>query len=109
MRRYDEPISVEPAVDSAVDSAVDPAVDPAGPPARFRWRRRRYVVHAVLAHWVELGAWWRRRDREGLPVHLDGQGRYVWRVEARAGATDGVFDLAYDEATGTWSLTRAHD
>lgn len=28
-------------------------------PAQFRWRTRWYGVHAVLAHWVEAGGWWR--------------------------------------------------
>ena len=99
MRRYDETVAVEAAGDAS------------GQPSRFLWRGRLYIVRGILAHWVELGAWWRQRDREGLPLHVDGRGRHVWRVEARAGAssTDGVFDLAHDEGAREWSLTRAHD
>jgi len=28
-------------------------------PAQFLWRGRLYVVRGVLAHWVEIGEWWR--------------------------------------------------
>ncbi len=27
-------------------------------PAEFLWRGRAYLVHEVLAHWVEAGRWW---------------------------------------------------
>jgi hypothetical protein len=99
MRRYDEVVAVEGAADAS------------GEPARFLWRGRLYIVRGVLAHWVELGAWWRKRDREGLPVRIDGGGREVWRVAARAGRTsaEGVYDLAYDESDRVWSLTHALD
>ncbi len=33
------------------------------PPAQFLWRGRLYVVRAVLAHWIEVGAWWRSAAR----------------------------------------------
>ena len=49
------------------------------------WRGRLYVVRGVLAHWVEVGAWWRARLPDGLPVRIDESGREVWRVEAGAG------------------------
>ena len=42
-RRYDEPVEVRRRDDE---------------PAQFLWRDRLYVVQAVLAHWVETGAWW---------------------------------------------------
>jgi Family of unknown function (DUF6504) len=99
MRRYDEVVAVEGAADAS------------GEPSRFLWRGRLYVVRGVLAHWVELGAWWLQRDRAGLPVTINGGGREVWRVEARAGrsSADGVYDLAYDEGARAWSLTHAVD
>jgi Family of unknown function (DUF6504) len=99
VRRYDEAVAVEAVGDAS------------GEPSRFLWRGRLYVVRGVLAHWVELGAWWRQRDREGLPVHVDGGGREVWRVEARPGRSeaDGVYDLAYDASARAWSLTHALD
>src|SRR4051812_7823420 len=42
-RRSADPVDVERQADA---------------PARFRWRDRDYAVRAVLAHWVETGAWW---------------------------------------------------
>ncbi len=78
----------------------------AGRPVAFRWRRRRYVVRAVLAHWVEATAWW-----QGLAAGSSGsrsQTREVWRVEAvsRAGTT-GVVDLAV--VAERWRLVRVID
>jgi hypothetical protein len=80
-------------------------------PAQFLWRGRLYVVRDVLAHWVEVGAWWRQRGADGLPVRVDQAGRQVWRVEARPGraAASGVYDLAYDESARTWTLARTLD
>ena len=40
-------------------------------PTQFLWRGRLYVVRAVLAHWIELGAWWAgpgSRRRRPVPV-----------------------------------------
>ncbi len=42
-RRYDEPVEVRRRDDE---------------PVEFLWRGRHYAVRAVLAHWVETGAWW---------------------------------------------------
>jgi hypothetical protein len=99
VRRYDDPVEVWPAAVGA------------DRPGQFRWRGRRYVVRGVLAHWVEAGAWWRPRGADGLPVRIDDAGRHLWRVEADTGrsATPGVYDLAYDEAGGSWTLARALD
>ena len=102
MRRYDESIAVEGASQGTSEGRT-------GEPARFLWRGRLYVVRGVLAHWVELGAWWLQRDRSGLPVHRGGSGRELWRVEANDGVYGGVYDLAYDEVEQAWSLTRAWD
>lgn len=80
-------------------------------PAQFLWRGRLYVVRGVLAHWVEVGAWWRARLPDGLPVRVDDASREVWRVEAGAGRSSGsgVYDLEYDEGAGSWTLARALD
>jgi hypothetical protein len=82
---------------------VEMVADEAGEPAAFRWRGRRYAVHAVLARWVEALPWWVDRGY--------GQ-RYVWRVEAtsRTG-TSGVYDL-YRVSRGEgcqWGLERVID
>lgn len=75
-------------------------------PAQFLWRGRLYLIHAVLAHWIESGQWWRQ-----VPVSLDEREREVWRVEAGTGRTAplGVFDLGFDWSTGRWSVVRVHD
>ncbi len=108
-RRYADPLR----------DAVDVRPDRSGRrPAQFRWRGRLYVVRDVQAHWVEVGAWWRQRTADGLPARIDQAGRQVWRVEAvpgrRAGlsvasAASGVYDLSYDEAARSWTLTRTLD
>jgi hypothetical protein len=96
-----------------VDVRRDIPAAPAGPahPEQFLWRGRLYVVRSVLAHWVEIGAWWRARSPDGLPERIDDSGCQVWRVEASAGrgAALGVFDLTFDEAAASWTLTRALD
>lgn len=107
-------------------------------PAQFLWRGRLYVVRGVLAHWVEVGPWWRTAalvgtdpgpDPRAVPVagaattgaapgvHAGAGGtdepgeREVWRVEAAAGraAPTGVFDLSHDPGSGRWTLARALD
>jgi hypothetical protein len=80
-------------------------------PTQFLWRGRLYVVRGVLAHWMEVGTWWRARLPDGLPVRIDESGREVWRVEAGAGRASpvGVYDLVYDEAATSWTLARALD
>lgn len=87
MRRIDE--SIESLTPVASDSTA---------PLAFRWRGRRYVVGAVLAHWVETGAWWRRaapQSTSGSGEVLDPE-RWLWRVEACRGAQTGVFDLCME-------------
>jgi hypothetical protein len=90
---------------------VDVRRDEGSRPDQFVWRGRLYVVRGVLAHWVEVGAWWHSRLPDGLPARVDEHGREVWRVEALAGraGTPGVYDLAYDEAAASWTLARSHD
>lgn len=114
MRRYDDP--VETRWGRVGDQEA---------PEGFRWRGRAYAVRAVLAHWIETGAWWSSpaatavtvADAPDSPVGLAAPDllaeREVWRVEAsRAGAgaaaRSGVFDLLHDE-TGRWQLVGCAD
>jgi hypothetical protein len=128
MRTYGEVIDVRtvPATGSALGvraqavGGADGGADAgSGVPAQFLWRGRVYLVRDVLAHWVELGAWWvapgRSRRSAGpagsagsagstaeLPrsvaVDVGAVEREVWRVEAAAGrsAATGVYDLVRD-------------
>jgi hypothetical protein len=75
-----------------------------GGPLRFRREGRPYLVLAVLAHWVESGAWWVHGGTSSTP-----QERQVWRVEVRAEGHDttGVHDLMHDGRT--WRLIRTLD
>jgi len=95
VRRYDDVVEVRLAPVEPDQVKDDQA------PWQFVWRGRLYVVGTVLAHWVEVGAWWRVRDAAGLPVAAHATGRQVWRVEARAGRTSalGVYDLTCDDLT----------
>jgi hypothetical protein len=110
VRRFGDPVLVKV---SKVDSDGD-TVDQARP-AQFLWRDRLYVVRAVLAHWVEAGAWWRRRGPDGLPMTIDAVEHEVWRVEADTGRSGvrGVYDLVHqparDDAAGDWTLARTLD
>ena len=116
-------------IDESIESLTPVASDGAAPLA-FRWRGRRYVVGAVLAHWVETGAWWRRtapRPTSGsgeLSDSVPDPERWLWRVEACRGAQTGVFDLCLevddrpaahsadssrDQGPGRWSLHAIYD
>jgi hypothetical protein len=108
-RRYGDP--VRDVIDVRRESTAGTAGTAGTHPTQFLWRGRLYVVRGVLAHWVEVGAWWRSRLPDGLPVRIDECGREVWRVEAGAGRASpvGVYDLVYDEAATSWTLARALD
>ena len=121
-RRYDDPVEVRRRDDE---------------PAEFLWRDRLWVVRAVLARWVETGAWWQAAVPAGAGISgtavisgttggTDGCAalaldsavlsveRELWRVEATRGRVHGmgVFDLCFDWSApaGTgWTLTRALD
>ena len=94
MRRYDDPVEVRKG--------------PEEDPEQFLWRGKLWKVRAVLAHWVETGAWWQSAgaraaigsddvgdDRiaavtRGGGLHGDLHGdllgeRELWRVEAATG------------------------
>ena len=121
MRRYDDPVDVRKGMVEGTEG-----------PEQFLWRGRLWKVQSVLAHWVETGAWWNsagaravlgteaaETSSEGgraLSVLPDAAAeREVWRVEASRGRLaaegggDGVFDLLFDWAEGSWRLTRCLD
>jgi hypothetical protein len=123
MRRYDDPVDVRRGM-----------VDGTEGPEQFLWRGRLWKVHAVVAHWVETGAWWDSAGARAVlgtdeaTTHEVGVGgaalsvlpdlsaeREVWRVEASRGRISaeggggGVFDLLFDWAEGSWRLARCMD
>ena len=127
MRRYDDPVEVRKGMVS--DPSGDPDNDLEGP-EQFLWRGKLWKVRAVLAHWVETGAWWQSAgaravigsDDTGDDPPPAGSGdllgeREVWRVEAAAGMKvpddeglgGGVFDLSFDWSDGTWQLVGCVD
>ena len=100
-RRYDDPVEVRRRDDE---------------PAEFLWRDRLWVVRAVLARWVETGAWWQTAVQSGAGIDSAALSveRELWRVEATRGRVHGmgVFDLCFDwsATAGTgWTLARALD
>jgi len=123
MRRYDDPVEVR--VGAATDDRA---------PDQFLWHGRLWKVRAVLAHWVETGAWW---SSPGVRAVIGSEGQVVdedapeprpvgdllterelWRVEAGRGRAvgpdgepdgGGVFDLAFDWADGRWQLVGCVD
>ena len=119
MRRYDDSVEVRRGwIDGAVQG---------GAPEQFLWRGRLWKVRAVLASWVETGAWWASREvdavlgtdasraaeAEGVvavrsATDLLGE-RELWRVEAGRGGDAGVFELSYDYDDGRWALVGCAD
>jgi Domain of unknown function (DUF6504) len=122
MRRYDDPVDVRRG--QVAGAGGRGTVELVEGPEQFLWRGRLWKVSAVVAHWVETGAWWQSSgvhavlgdDREvDHRVDLSAE-REVWRVEAGRGmsafqpeGTRGVFDLVFDWADGSWRLTRCLD
>ena len=122
MRRYDDPVDVRRGrVNGTGDGPVEG-------PEQFLWKGRLWKVHAVVAQWVETGAWWQSPGVQAVLGSDDGTGpagttrsagwtdlaaeREVWRVEAGRGMATtgrGVFDLVFDWADGSWRLTRCLD
>lgn len=91
-RRYDEPVEVVRGDDA---------------PAGFVRRRRRYAVHAVLAHWWETSAWWAADD---LAAGVADDEHELWRVEAAPpGGPVAVVDLSFSWATGRWTVASVLD
>jgi hypothetical protein len=132
MRRYDDPVDVRRGRVSGAGGAVEG-------PEQFLWKGRLWKVSAVVAQWVETGAWWQssgvhavlgaETDPATGPAAGPATGpatdtavrtdlsaeREVWRVEAargRAVRSDegaGVFDLVFDWSDGSWRLSRCLD
>ena len=90
---------------------------PEDAPQQFLWRGRLWQVREVVAHWMEVGAWWVRRPEEAPGRSELVTERQVWRVTAARGravatADDpgfGVFDLTFDGAEGAWRLAGSLD
>jgi hypothetical protein len=124
MRLYNDPVEVRRGLVNGVEA-----------PAEFVWRGRLWVVHEVIAHWMETGAWWVQATTEDTDLIAE---REVWRVGAsrsraddraddkaddkaddqaddnevddrRTGGSRGVFDLSFDWSVGHWQLARVHD
>ncbi len=79
--------------------------DATGVPQSFRWRRQRYQVRSILAHWVEARPWWR------TATGIGGQ-RWCWRVEAACPSGQaGIYDLSAFDAgvTRHWAVDRVLD
>ena len=130
MRRYDDPVDVRRGRVTGAGGAVEG-------PEQFLWKGRLWKVSAVLAQWVETGAWWQSSDVHAVlgadsPPDQGHEGsgqqtatavrtdlsaeREVWRVQAGRGrgvlqgeSAAGVFDLVFDWADGSWRLTRCLD
>jgi hypothetical protein len=82
MRRYDDPVDVRRGRVSGAGGAVEG-------PEQFLWKGRLWKVSAVVAQWVETGAWW-----QSSGVHAV--------LGAETGLqTDPATGSATDPATGT--------
>ncbi len=128
MRRYDDPVDVRRGRVAAAGTGQTAQLVEG--PEQFLWKGRLWKVSAVVAHWMETGAWWQssgvhavlgaddwespdRPDSSRGSTDLSAE-REVWRVEAdrgmaSAGTARGVFDLVFDWADGSWRLTRCLD
>ena len=90
-RRYDDPVEVRRRDDE---------------PAEFLWRDRLWVVRAVLARWVETGAWWQAAVPAGAgipgttitPEAMGIGGPSSAMSGGMSGGTDGSSALALDSA-----------
>jgi hypothetical protein len=124
MRRYDDPVDVRRGRVAGVGTGQ--TVHPVEGPEQFVWKGRLWKVSAVVAHWMETGAWWQSRGVHavlGSEDRADGTGsgsadlsveREVWRVVAARGMSSadtggGVFDLVFDWTDGSWLLARCLD
>ena len=123
MRSYGEVIDVRTTQTTRTAARPGSRSSTPGAPEQFLWRGRIYLVRDVLAHWVELGAWWAApgrptlsdvaaaagADRSGdeppvrsIAADVGAVEHEVWRVEAAPGrsANPGVYDLVRDVPAG---------
>lgn len=89
----------EPVIAHTVGGPPDDALPDRSPLRGFTWRGRFLQVHGAIDAWKDTGRWW-----EGEPE------KWFWRLRAadREGL-EGVYDLFFEPATGTWALYRIHD
>ena len=126
MRTYSDEVEVRtgPVPGYGLDGAPTSFSDalrfdarPDDAPQQFLWRGRLWQVREVVAHWMEVGAWWVRRPEDAPGRSELATERQVWRVTAARGrevatADDpgfGVFDLTFDGAEGAWRLAGSLD
>jgi len=113
MRRYDDPVDVRRGQVAGAGTVLVEG------PEQFLWRGRLWRVTAVVAHWVETGAWWQSSGvhavlgaDERADERADEQGagavggtdlaaeREVWRVEADRGMASARADGESGARTG---------
>ena len=113
MRRYDDPVDVRRGQVAGAGTVLVEG------PEQFLWRGRLWRVTAVVAHWVETGAWWQSSGvhavlgaGERADERADEQGagavggtdlaaeREVWRVEADRGMASARADGESGARTG---------
>jgi len=92
MRRYDDPVEVRtgPVPVQGTETVGHAEQGCVEGPAQFLWRGRLWKVRAVVAHWVETGAWWqsgRARAVRGTDVVATGAAVGAPRAEGAAGGT----------------------
>lgn len=119
MQTYEDPVEVRqgPVPGYGADGPPVFAELPDDGPQQFLWRGRLWQVREILAHWVEVGAWWLRRPEEAPGRSELVTERLVWRVSAARGravttADDpgfGIFDLTFDRGDGVWRLAGSLD
>jgi Domain of unknown function (DUF6504) len=89
MRLYDDPVDVRRGRVVGTEG-----------PEQFLWKGRLWKVSAVVAHWVETGAWWQSRGVHAV-LGADGSGADGSRADgsgADGSGADGADDL--DDRTG---------
>jgi hypothetical protein len=99
MRRYDDPVDVRRGRVPGAGGAVEG-------PEQFLWRGRLWKVSAVVAQWVETGAWWRSSGVHAVlgaedPVSGsgDGSGQQTAMAVHADLSTDLSTDLSIDLST----------
>src|SRR4051795_10156451 len=75
MRRYDDPIDVRRGRVRGAGGAVEG-------PEQFLWKGRLWKVSAVVAQWVETGAWW---QSSGVHAVLGAEDWAEYSTDDRAG------------------------